>query len=280
MHRNAPIPHAGTRLAVLLAALLACAAVAPGAARAQEQPERLVTAFLDHQQPGFVLLDEERELLLGAVDTLTRLGTMPARRRAVLQALQGLENGNAAPAAEALLAMQAEGELATPGVARQVAVVVGLGDIERVHAAFRRAMNEDAGNPDNWFLLGHALTRAGKDDLAVLAFNQVQLLSDLSGEPVFGARAGVRLGQVHLRQGNLREAEAQLADAAQVLAGGPHAAEAATAYDALAALHVRRAQEMLEQASRIYQGRDDFPHANTARRRHDALADVFAEPPR
>jgi len=258
-------------VAVLLGSLWAAPALAADA------PSRVVTAYLDHQPDDFVLLPEERELLAQAVMVLTQQGGAPGRRRMVWEALQGLENGDAGPAADALLAWQREGDLEGLDINRQVAVMVGLGNIDRVHGAFRLAMNEDSGNPNNWFLLGHALHRKGKKELAVMAFNQVQLLSDLSGDMVWGARAGVRLGAIHLEAGRQREALAQLTDAASILSDSPYTADAASARNELATIYLMKAKAQLKQASDLYADENDISNASDARHRMDAIEALYPE---
>ncbi len=257
----------------LLIPLMVVLLAVPGFAA--QHPERVVAAYLDRQPADFIVLPEEVQLLTAAVNTLIHQGSAPGGRRQVMKALQGLENGDAGPASEVLLNWQREGVLTQPGQAKQVAVVVGLGDIDRVHSAFRKAMNEDSGNPDTWFLLGHALLRAGKDELSTLAFNQVQLLSDLSGDPLWGARAGVRLGIVYTRQGDYREARAQLLDAVGVLTDTPYAHEAAVALDQLSVLHIIQARENLEKAARLYELNNNVPKADHAQRRADQLGDML-----
>jgi tetratricopeptide (TPR) repeat protein len=261
------------RLAALAVFLLL--SQAPALALAEDAPSRVVTAFLDSQPLSIPLLPEEKELLTQAVMTLTQQGGFPGRRRMVWRALQGLEDGNAKEAAKALLTWQKEGELIGFNVSRQVAVVVGLGDIDRVHAAFRVAMNENSGDPNNWFLLGHALLRKDKTELAVMAFNQVQLLADLSGDTMYAARAGVRLGSIYLKDGQLREAKAQLADAANVLTDSPHQDEAAAARNDLAKIYVLRAKQQLQYASDLFEAGNNINKAVAARERMGALEALY-----
>ncbi len=226
--------------------------ISPPASDAADISDRVVKAFVEAKGPDFELLPEEHELFGKAISRLSAAGRKPGRRMEVWKALQGLENGDASIAAKVLSDWYDEGDLAGPGAAKEVAVVVGLGDVRRAHGAYRKAMKQEPGNPANWYLLGHALARSGKNNLAEMAFQQVQLLSDLSGDQTYSARASARLGTLYMRSGKVDDAESHLKKAAKKLEQQGPSMEAASAYVGLAELYGKRAQEYLKKAVTTY----------------------------
>ena len=232
----------------LLATVVFMWCLGAGPAAAADTAERIVSAFLAAKGADFFVLPEERELFVRAVDALAEGGSQPAKRMQVISAMESLEDGNARIASRVLSDWYDRGDMAAPDAARQVAVVVGLGDIGNAHGAFRKAMKQEPGNPVNWFLLGHALSRSGKNDLAEMAFQQVQLLSNLSGESTYAARASARLGGLYLAQGKLERAEELLTGAIAGLSVSGPQSEVAIAYLSLGEIYAVRAHATLKQA--------------------------------